>query len=264
MIRRESGEGWTLITQPSHAFLSSRIMDFWGNENFEVITPRDEVMFAMREHDCGWEKTDSMADLNPKNGYPRSFMEMRAESQFEIWSECFETHLGEHPYACALIALHFSELNERTISRNPSNKAAVSLREKIREFLRLSLGISVGEGNLNGYLPADIRTNLRFLQVGDIISLALCHGSRSVTIPGVPINYLGDTVEIAMSSQDGLNYTIRPNPFSREFLRFDISGSKLEEKSFAAATELENAFRLACGETFDFSISSGVEGRNVA
>ncbi len=264
MIRRESGEGWTLITQPSHAFLSSRIMNFWGNEDFEAIAPRDEVMLAIREHDCGWEKTDSMADLNPKNGYPRNFMEMRAESQLEIWSDCFEKHLGEHPYACALIALHFSELNERTISRDPGNEAAVSLREKIREFLRRSLEINVGEGNLNRYLPADIRTNLRFLQMGDIISLGLCHGSKSVNIPGVPINYLGDTVEITLSSEDGLNYTISPNPFSREFLRFDISGRKLEEKSFAAAAELENAFHLARGETFDFSISSGVEGRNVA
>ena len=264
MIRRESGEGWTLITQPSHAFLSSRIMNFWGNGDFEAITPADEVMLAIREHDCGWEKTDSAADLNMENGYPRNFMEMRPESQLEIWSECFERHLGGHPYACALIALHFSELNERTISRDPGSEAAVSLREKIREFLRRSLKIRVGEGNLNGYLPADIRTNLRFLQVGDIISLALCRGSRSVSIPAVPVNYLGDTAEIALSSEDGLNYTVRPNPFSRELLRFDVSGRKLGKKSFAAEAELEDAFRLARDETLDFSISSGAEGRNVA
>ncbi|MCY4379895.1 MAG: DUF3891 family protein [Candidatus Dadabacteria bacterium] len=264
MIRRESGEGWTLITQPSHAFLSSRIMNFWGNEDFETITPRDEVMLAIKEHDCGWEKTDSAADLNPRNGHPRNFMEMRPESQFEIWSECFERHVGEYPYACALIALHFSELNERTISKDPDNKAAVSLREKIGEFLHRSLGIRVGEGNPDGYLSADIRTNLRFLQVGDMISLALCHGSRSVTIPDVPINYLGDTVEIALSSEDGLNYTVCPNPFSRDSLYFDISGRKLGEKSFDAQAELKEAFHSAGFETFDFSISSGAEGRNVA
>ncbi len=264
MIRRESDEGWTLITQPSHAFLSSRIMDFWGNEDFEAIVPGDEVMLAIREHDCGWEETDSAADLNPKNGYPRSFMEMRPESQLEIWSECFEKHAGEHPYACALIALHFSELNERTISRNPDNNAAVSLREKIRGFLRRSLKIRVGDENPNGYLSADIRTNLRFLQVGDIISLGFCHGSRSVTVPGVPINYLGDTVEIALSSEDGLNYTICPNPFSQDSLHFDISGRKLGKKSFGAQEELKEAFHSAGTETFGFSISSRAEGRNVA
>ena len=264
MIRRESDDGWTLITQPNHAFLSSRIMNFWGNEDFEEITPEDEVMLAIRQHDCGWEKTDSVADLNPKNGYPRNFMEMQPESQFEIWSECFEKHAGEHPYACALIALHFSELNERTISRDPSNKAAVSLREKIREFLHRSLGIRAGEGSPNGYLSADVQTNLRFLQVGDMISLALCHGSRSATIPNVPVNYLGDTVEIALSSEDGLNYTICPNPFSQDSLHFDISGRKLGKKSFGAQEELKEAFHSAGSETFGFSISSGAEGRNVA
>ncbi len=264
MIRRESGEGWALITQPNHAFLSSKIMNFWGNEDFETITPRDEVMLAIKEHDCGWEKMDSAADLNPKNGYPRNFMEMRPESQLEIWSECFEKHVGEHPYACALIALHFSELNERTISRDPDNKAAVSLREKIREFLHRSLEVRSGEGSPNARLSADIRTNLRFLQVGDMISLALCHGSKSVTIPNVPINYLGDTVEIALSSEDGLNYTVCPNPFSRDSLHFDISGRKLVGKSFGAQAELKEAFHSAGFETFDFSISSGAEGRNVA
>lgn len=264
MIRRESDEGWALITQPNHAFLSSRIMDFWGNENFGSIAPRDEVMLAIREHDCGWEKTDSAADFNPENGYPRNFMEMRSESQFQIWSECFERHKGKHPYACALIALHFSEFNERNISRDPGNKAAVSLREKIRGFLRQSLGISIGEGSLNGYLPSDIRTNLKFLQVGDMISLALCHGSRSTTVRDVPINYLGDTTEIILLSEDGLNYTVSPNPFSRDSLRFDISGRKLEKKSFDAEAELKDAFRRAGNETFDLSISSRVGGRNVA
>lgn len=264
MIRRESGEGWTLITQPDHAFLSSEIMSFWGNEDFGEITPRDEVMLAIREHDCGWEKTDSVADLNPGNGYPRSFVEMRPESQFEIWSECFKRHAGEHPYACALIALHFSELNERTISRYPDSGAAVSLREKIREFLHRSLGIRAGEGTPGGCLPADIRANLRFLQVGDMISLALCRGSGSVTVANVPVNYLGDTAEIVLSSQDGLNYTVRPNPFSRDSLHFDISGRKLGKKSFGAQEELKEAFFGAGLETFGFSISSEAEGRNVA
>ncbi len=264
MIRRKSGEGWTLITQPSHAFLSSRIMNFWGNEHFASITPRDEVMLAIREHDCGWEKTDSVADFNPENGYPRNFMEMRSESQFEIWSECFERHLGKYPYASALIALHFSEFNDRNISRDPGNESAVSLREKIREFLRQSLGISIGEGSLNGYLPSDMRTNLRLLQVGDVISLTLCHGSRSATIRDVPINYLGETAEITLLSEDGLNYTISPNPFSQDSLRLDISGRKLEKKSFSAEAELKDAFRRGSDETLDFSISLGVEGRNVA
>lgn len=264
MIRRESDEGWVLIAQPDHAFLSSRIMNFWGNEDFETITPGDKVMLAVREHDCGWEKTDSAADFNPENGYPRNFMEMRTESQFEIWSECFERHLGEHPYACALIALHFSEFNERNISRNPSDKAAVSLRNKIRGFLRRNLGIRVGEGSLNGYLPVDIRTNLRFLQVGDIISLALCHGTRSVTIRDVPVNYLGDTTEISLFSEDGFNYTVSPNPFSQDSLRFDISGRKLEKKSFGGEAELKEAFHRADGEIFGLSISSKVEGCNVA
>ena len=264
MIRRECDRGWILITQPGHAFFSSRIMSFWGNGDFEAISPADEVMLAIREHDCGWEKADAAADFNQQNGYPRSFTEMSPESQLEIWSECFERHVDGHPYACALIALHFSEFNKRTISRNPQSGSAVLLREKIREFLRRTLGADFSEDGLRGDIPADIRTNLRFLQVGDMISLVLCRGERSATIRDVPLNYSGATACVDLFSEDGLNYTISPNPFSRESLRFDISGRKLERKSFGSRGELENAFYRAGLETLDFSISSKVEGRNVA
>ena len=264
MIRRECGDGWILITQPSHAFFSSRIMSFWGNEDFEAPSPVDEVMLAIREHDCGWETTDGAADFNRRNGYPKNFTEMSPESQLEIWSQCFERYVDQHPYACALIALHFAELNERTISRNPDSSAAVLLRERIREFLCRTLRIDFSEHNPRENIPADIRTNLRFLQVGDMISLVLCRGERSATIRDVPLNYTGEMAQIELLSKDGLNYMVNPNPFSRESLRFDISGRKLERKSFETHSELENAFRRAGSQTLVFSISSKMEGRNVA
>ncbi len=255
MIRRESDDGWILIKQTSHAFLSFEIMSLWGNADFERIVPADEVMTAIKEHDCGWEKTDSSADFNSQNGYPRNFMEMSTESQFEIWSECFERHMDEHPYASLLIALHFRELNERTIWKNPGNESAVLFKKKIGKLLREKLGINASERDINGCLPLDIRTNLRLLQVGDIISLSLCHGSKSVTIPDVPVNYLGDTEEVAMVSEDGFNYTIRPNPFFRDVLRFEISGRNLGKRSFEEQSELRETFCAGYDEVLKFSIS---------
>ena len=257
MIRRESGEGWVLVTQHSHALLSFRMMNFWGNEKFSKIVPEDEVLTAVREHDCGWRETDSSVDFNPRNGFPRSFTEMRTGEQLAIWSDCFESHAESHPYASVLIALHFSRFNEKNIARDPGDAAALSLREKIGGFVSEKLGISPGGGDLNGRIPPDVRTNLRLLQVGDVMSLALCHGWRSLAIDDVPVNYSGDAVEIALESQDGLNYSISPNPFSENFLSFKVRGARLGKKSFDGHQELDDARGRAPGETLAFTVCAG-------
>ncbi len=254
MIRRESAGGWTLVTQRSHALLSFRIMSFWGNGKFSKIIPEDEVMTAVREHDCGWRAADSSVDFNPRNGFPRSFTEMRTEEQFGIWSDCFESHAESHPYASVLIALHFSRFNEKNIARNPDDAAALSLREKIAAFVSEKLGISPGDGDLNGRIPPDVMTNLRLLQVGDVMSLALCHGWRSLAVDDVPVNYSGDAVGMALESEDGLNYSVRPNPFSENFLSFEVPGAGLGKKSFGGRLELEDACSRASGETLAFTV----------
>lgn len=259
MIRRESEDGWILVAQHDHALLSFRIMSFWGNEKFSKIVPEEEVMTAVREHDCGWRKTDSSPDLNPRNGFPRSFTEMRTEEQFRIWSDCFESRAESRPYAAALIALHFSRFNEKNIARDPADPSALALRGKIGEFVFENLAVSA-DGDLNGGLPLDVRANLRLLQVGDVISLALCHGWRSLAIDDVPVNYAGDSVDVTLVSRDGLNYSISPNPFSGDFLSFELAGARLGRKSFGGREELAAAFSAAPVETLGFTIRAGGEG----
>lgn len=259
MIRRESQDGWILFAQHDHALLSFRIMSFWGNGKFSKIVPEQEVMTAVREHDRGWRKTDSSPDLNPRNGFPRSFTEMRTEEQFRIWTDCFEGRAESRSYAAALIALHFSRFNEKNIARDPGDPSALALRERIRKFVFENLAVSAA-GDLNGCLPPDVRTNLRFLQVGDVMSLALCHGWRSVAIDGVPVNYAGDSVDVTLASRDGLNYSVSPNPFSEDFLSFDLAGARLGRKSFGGREELAAAFSCAPMENLGFTIRAGGEG----
>lgn len=260
MIRRKSETGWTLIKQHAHAFLSFEIMSFWGNGDFAEIHPEEEVMTAIREHDFGWEKKDSLTDFNPENGFPRSFMEMSTENQFRIWSDCFENRVEENPYASVLIALHFSRFNDKNIARNPGDASALLLKDKIGRLVSEILKMDPPDGDLNGRVPADVLVNLRLLQVGDVISLALCHGWKSARIGDVPVNYSGDTVEIVLTSEDGLNYSVCPNPFSEEFLSFGVAGAKLAKRSFEGPEDLASALREAPSETLAFSISSG-EGK---
>lgn len=255
MIRRETEEGWILITQDDHALLSFDIMKNWGNSKFEEIVPQNDVLTAIKEHDCGWKEWDSKPVLNKHNHYPKNFMEMYTKDQYVIWKSSYESLSENCKYAASLVALHFAKFNNHTLSKNPDNRTAKILREKINQFVNNNLNLHLNGNHQNGYLPIDVRINLRFLQIGDILSLALCHGWSSTEIENVPLNYYDDTVLLKFNSDDGLNYNIVPNPFSENEFNFSIRGKKLFGKNFKNQDELDKAFDDAIEQDLIFKIS---------
>jgi len=256
MIRREKNDGWILITQHDHASLSGQIMTHWGNSEFAKPKPYDEVLFALTEHDSGWKDWDSMPKINPENGYPANFVEMSSQDQCEIWSRCYKSHSSTHPYASSLIALHFSKFNQSNIRKAPDNQQAKSLQNDIMLYIAEKLDIDVSNVSVEK-IPHEVRTNLKLLQIGDIISLTLCHGWRSIEITEVPFDYNGSQVTLKMESQDGFNYKIAPYPFHESNLKFNIKGKKLDKKTFPDDEELRERLNISNYETLDFTIRKG-------
>ena len=256
MIRREYGNGWILITQHDHALLAGSIMSDWGNGWFCRPEPFNEVLFAVREHDCGWTNWDSNPKINPESGYPANFMEMQPEDQSEIWSSSYKAHSTANPYASSLIALHFSRFNQKILSREPSNEAADNLKRELDEFIADNLETADSGLNLN-QIPEKVKINLRILQIGDIISLSLCHRWESMQIAEAPLNYKGDTVDIELKSKDGLNYVISPYPFSKPLINCRVIGKRLDRKSFSSDEELRRYLKTAETVYLDFTIRKG-------
>ena len=253
MIRRDVKEGWVLINQHDHAELSGEIMRFWGNKEFSRPEPYDEVLFALRGHDNGWKEWDSSPRINPVNQYPMNFLEITSSDQADIWRRCFKRHSVEHPYASALIALHFGKLNEKSLNKN-SNNMAKSLHSEIIDFVSNMLKINASDLNLSS-LPKDVQVNLGLVQVGDIVSLALCHGWSSNEIKYIPLNYDSSLITLKLKSNDGKNFTITPYPFAESSLRFQINGRKLNQKKFSNDAELRQMLNQAEYETLVLSIS---------
>jgi len=253
MIRRDVKEGWVLINQHDHAELSGEIMRFWGNKEFSRPEPYDEVLFAIRGHDNGWKEWDSSPRINPVNQYPMNFIEMTSSDQAYIWRRCFKRHSVEHPYASALIALHFGKLNEKSLNKNLNNNMAKSLHSEIIDFVSNMLNINASDLNLSSF-PKDVQVNLGLVQIGDIISLALCHGWSSNEIKYAPLNYDSSLSTLSLESSDGSNFTIRPYPFAEPLLRFQVRGRKLKQKKFSNDAELRQMLNQTEYETLQFSI----------
>jgi hypothetical protein len=253
MIRRDEKGGWILINQHDHAELAGEIMRYWENGEFAKPAPYDEVLFAIREHDNGWKGWDSSPKVNPENHYPMNFMEMDFPDQNEIWTRCFKRYSAEHPYASALIALHFAKFNEKIIRKNPDNAKAKALRAEIKNFVSDKLNIEISNLNLDS-LPEHVRANLRFVQIGDVVSLTLCHGWHSIEINDVPLDYNGSVGILDIKSDDGKNFIVTPYPFSRPLIRFSIRGQRINQKEFSSNEELRQRLKESRYETLDFSI----------
>lgn len=256
MIRRKDSEGWILVSQHGHAVLAGEIIALWGNELFSPPRPFDEVIFAVTEHDSGWKSWDSQPKINPENGYPANFMEMESGDQYGIWKGSYLGHAREHPYASSLIALHFSRFNEKSLNKNPGNGSAKLLEQEIREFVSGSLGIEIESDEMNA-LPPDVKINLRFVQVGDIISLTLCHGWEEMEIKDVPVNYEGGTATIKITSSDGFNFRMDPYPFTEPVIKCSVPALRLERKTFASDDDLRRALKDAEPAALDFTIGKG-------
>ena len=252
MIRRETDDGWILIAQHDHGVLAGDIMEHWGNELFSGPEQFDEVLLAVREHDYGWVEWESSPEVNPENGFPMNFMEMKSDDQSDIWSRSYEYHLVNHPYASSLIALHFDRFNRKLLERNPSDSAALSFKHDMKEFLAEQL-----VGSDTDDIPEDMKIDLRFLQIGDIISLSLCHGWGNRVIQEVPVDYQGSVADLDLESADGLNFTISPYPFSIPILKLSIRGRRLRRKSFSSNEEFRKCLGSAEWVTLDFTIGKG-------
>ena len=131
---------------------------------------------------------------------------------------------------------------------------AKSLHSEIIDFVSNMLKINASDLNLSS-LPKDVQVNLGLVQIGDIISLALCHGWSSNEIKYVPLNYDSSLITLKLESNDGKNFTITPYPFAEPSLRFQINGRRLKQKKFSEDFEFRQLLADSKYETLVFSIS---------
>ncbi len=250
MVRRELENGWLLINQHNHGKLAGTIIEHWGNQLFEAPDPFEEVIYAVREHDSGWQQWDKAPKICQETHYPANFLEMTTSDQRDIWSRSFSNH-SKHDYASALIALHFSKFNKRSLTKNPNDPVSKALEKEINGFVSDKLRSLYGNGD---ELPLDMQINLKLVQAADIISLALCHGWNSVEITDVPKNYKGESSAIRLVSDDSTNFVLDPYPFCKSPIRVSVTGKILLQKTFESDEQLRLCYKKSKPKTLEFTI----------
>lgn len=253
MMRKEYKNGWILFTQFEHSKLSGEIMNYWGNNDFSDIDPKDDVVYATGNHDYGWESWDDNPRINSENNYPADYSDMYPEEQHRIWADCFKNVPDSKSYASALIALHFARFNNNLLKKDPGNCESIAFKNEIQNHVAEKLGINPdfpSEG-----LPSKVAINLKLLQIGDLISHAICHGWTSVVIEDAPTDYKGKQSNLRLTSDNCVNYKIEPYPFSQEKLDLIIKGRIVLRKTYNSDEELRTAIKKAEIQNFYFTIN---------
>jgi hypothetical protein len=253
VIRRPYHGGWILISQRDHAALSGALMARWGNEAFTGPTPPAEVLLGISVHDDGWDAWDRSPGIHGETGYPLQFTELTSEAYIPIWRRGVEHHREASPYAALLIALHTEHLARRRVEKvlgHAADEEAARLTAFIAEMERLRQeladAVMAQSETASERLEAEIKTNFRLLQIGDLISLELCGGpSGPFSVERAPARVKGRFASVTFepASEDVL--VAHPYPFSEPDVEVSVSGWILHKKVFTSSAELRDSLREA-------------------
>jgi hypothetical protein len=240
MICRPDGEGWTLITQPAHAWLAGELAAAWGNGSFAVPRPRAAVVMATRLHDIGWLAWDAAPGLD-EAGRPVNFLDTSLEETIPIWRRGVEQVALFDPYAELLISLHASTIFSRRLARHadpPEKEAAVREllveQEAKQEALRQMLaGHPLYEPAVE---PERLRVAYRWLRVCDLLSLAICADMLppSGEIRHAPGASGSDFTSLHYEVREAFTLALNPWPLAEVALDLVIQVRRLNERSFSS------------------------------
>ena len=276
VIRRLADRDFLLITQHDHALLAGELAEAFGNDHFASPIPRESVILAVGQHDCGWPIHDDHPTLN-RDGLPLDVFETPREIALPVWTASADRAAEKDPYAGLLVSLHVLSLSvfattqtdfeheKFDISEGPDRFAVSKFQQKQierQEKLRLQLGLRTEKHALHRQpqeamqkLEDQMTFNFRMLQAMDAISLAACCTKPpATTTQDVMRQPGGAPVKLALQ-RIGYDLTVAPWPFNVEMIELKIPASRVPNKKFARVEDFRAAYASAPAEVITCRVS---------
>ncbi|CAN5615537.1 DUF3891 family protein [soil metagenome] len=159
MIVRKLEDSFLLIRQHDHGMISGEFARHWSADT----TPQRPTLFAITNHDVGWQELDDEVRFNPDTEEPYSFIDYPSEPKLRAYKHGLDQLEVQEPYAAYLCSMHYS-----SFVKNSQEATAIEFRE--REAGR--------RDRLEKRLPAEwlenAEYNFRLLQLCDDLSLFVC------------------------------------------------------------------------------------------
>lgn len=257
MVLRRDGDAVIAIGQPAHAWVSGQMARAWGNADFGVPDPWEEVCLAAEQHDAGMADWDAAPAFNAETGLPQSFMEMPLDVHAELWASAWERVLPQSRYAALLASMHGSSLYEmRDPDKLNADDAAI-----VCDFLdgqravqeRLVAGLRADPATAVSASDEALARNRRLIWIWDAFSLALCLDWAPHTLRGVPAAGVSRVDVDLTPGADERTVVVDPWPFGGSSVRVRCEGRQLAGR-FADEAEMRAALDAAEWVTLEWEL----------
>jgi hypothetical protein len=249
VIRKETAEGWLLVTHGEHARLAGLFADAWGNAEFEAPGPRDSVRTAIYSHDDGWADRDARPFLT-RAGIPEAFTrelvgtyaafeEIDLPSYLRVRGEATAAVAARDLYAAIIVSMHTVNLLTEQADVSTIRHGHRALHA---EFVAAQRAFQIEATARLGAHPAALDRAFKFLQCCDNLSLIACadypkpralrhaQPDRGGQLHALQCTPMGDGV-----------YRLAPFPFSAPRQEFSFNARLLRGQNFPST----DAYRAA-------------------
>jgi hypothetical protein len=239
------GEPHFVSTMQDHMSFCGRMARAFGNERFEPLTPFDEVVFVVENHDRGWDDYDQHPGLDPDTRLP--YLMARTPPVDAVKTNRGSPAFNEahHPYCGLLSSMHtwglynrrygFTQFVVRTrktisIPVSDENKSMIQsmLDAEVARQARLKQKLSAMSGAYPwGADEKRIVQNYKQLQFFDTLALYFhlsCAAERETeTFICVPAGAEQDE-SVTVRKIDESTYSLDPFPFRSDALELTCGG----------------------------------------
>jgi hypothetical protein len=265
----EAGTPHFVMTMDQHTALSAQFAEHFGNELFEAVEPREQMLHIIANHDAGWKDLDKSALRDPATGLPYNLVQTPFEHIVATSKASPDFNGATHPYCELLSSMHSWGLyngrygmSDKVLlnSLADDNRAAADrmLNAEIKRQERLKTQLRANPATAAWVEESRLFQNYKLLQFFDTLALyfnCVPEGERGeACFSHVPMNATKDTnVDINPVGPD--TYALAPYPFDRENLTLTFegrylaplaAGDSVREELETAATERQS-IRLVAG-----------------
>ncbi len=100
------GEPRLVVTMSEHTALAAQAARAFGNDRFEPVSPADEMLYIIENHDAGWAELDQEAPTDANTGLPYNLVKTPFEMIIKTSSASPEFNSRRHAYCGLLSSMH--------------------------------------------------------------------------------------------------------------------------------------------------------------
>ena len=241
MIVLDEGDRLRLVTQPDHAAFAADLLSLFRLPDLVDHPRRTALLRAVRLHDNGWRELDAAPPVEPASGLPHSFLDLPRPLRLGVWERGTARYLQSDPYSALLATEHALTLFAGEAETEGWSELLPRLAERRGELLARC-----------GLDAAELAADYRFLDLADLLSLAVCNGWRE------PFARHGLT---ARWGDAGL--ALSPFPLAGA-TTFEVSCRWIEARRYAGDGELAVALAGARWTSFPIRVVPGGDGSAAA